>query len=304
MSKILCGRILLSLLFLTHAVFAQSAKSSETMLPLQFDTGNPAPYGMASTVITIEGKPFPIIVDTGAKKYGLALTKEALSQIHFQFTGKLICSNSTTGKHCEKEFIIPEVKLGTFTVKNVEGILVEHLWGGNDDKFKATEASRNGLLGYALLSKFNILLDYKNSEITLVKPGNTVTQYNIAKWSAILFDNHLHAKLNADGKLLTFSWDTGAIPSIISRKAAADFKQMHCPKNNPYKESIDNCLRVNIASLLTTDNEFISNNTWFSVTDIPENAPFDGLIGSNFYANNLVYFDFDNHKIYVKPISN
>lgn len=304
MNKDFYSKILLSLLLLTHAAFAQPVKSSETTLPLQFDTGNPAPYGLPSTVITIEGKSFPIIVDTGAKKYGLALTKEALRKIHFQFTGKLICSNSITGKHCEKEFIIPEIKLGSFTVKNVEGILVEHLWGGNDTSFKATAASRNGLLGYTLLSKFNILLDYKNSKLTLVKPGNTLTQYNIAKWRAVSFDDHLHTKLNADGKQLTFSWDTGAIPSIISRKAATAFKQIHCPKNNPYNESIDNCFRVKVALLLTVDNEFISNNTWFSVTDIPENAPFDGLIGSNFYANNLVYFDFDNHKIYVNPISN
>lgn len=290
------------LLFLTHIVFAQSVKLSETILPLKFDTGNPAPYGMASTVVNIEGKSFPIIVDTGAKKYGLALTKEALQNIHVQFTGKMICSNSTTGKHCEKEFIIPEARLGEFTIKNVHGILVTHLWGGNyNDGFKVTEASRNGLMGYALLSKFNILLDYKNSKLILIKPGNTPTQYNLTKWTVIPFDNHLHTKLNINGKLLTFSWDTGALPSIISRKAATAFKQTKCLKDSPYKEPMDNCFRVETTSVTTINNKVISN-TWLSVTDIPDAAPFDGLIGSNFYADNLVYFDFDNHKIYIKSV--
>lgn len=269
-------------------------------MSLKFDTGNPAPYGMASTVISIEGKPFPIIVDTGAKKYGLALTREALQQIHVQFTGKLICSNSITGKHCEKEFIVPEVKLGKFNIKNVKGILVEHLWGSShgEDRFKATDASRNGLLGYTLLSKFNILLDYKNSKMTLIRPGKTFTQHDVTKWKAIPFDNHLNTKLNVNGKLLAFSWDTGAIPSIISRKAATSFKQIQCPKDNPYKEPMDQCVRVE-ANLSTVNNSVISH-TWFSITDIPDAAPFDGLIGSNFYANNLVYFDFDNHTIYVQ----
>ncbi len=98
---------------------AWASQPTQTTLPLEFNTGNPAPYGMASAIITIEGKALPIIVDTGAKKYGLALTKEALKKIHVQFTGKFICSNSLTGKHCEKEFIVPEVKLGSFTIKNV-----------------------------------------------------------------------------------------------------------------------------------------------------------------------------------------
>lgn len=165
-----------------------------------------------------------------------------------------------------------------------------------------TEASRNGLLGYELLSKFNILLDYKNSKLILVKPNNMPAQYSIDKWNAISFDDHFHTELNADGKLIPFSWDTGAIPSIISCKAAAYFKQMHCPKNNPYKEPADTCFRVEISSLTANNSKSISNNVWFSVTGIPDSAPFDGLIDSNFYANNLVYFDFDNHKIYVQPV--
>lgn len=59
-------------------------------------------------------------------------------------------------------------------------------------------------------------------------------------------------------------------------------------------------MRVEAISLKTIDNQLFPS-TWFSVVDIPPSAPFDGLIGSNFYAENLVYFDFDSHKIYVKP---
>lgn len=107
------------LIFLSCLNTVWANQLTQTTLPLEFNTGNPAPYGMASTVITIEGKTLPLILDTGAKKYGLALTNEALKKIHVQFTGKFICSNSLTGKHCEKEFIVPEVKLGSFTIKNV-----------------------------------------------------------------------------------------------------------------------------------------------------------------------------------------
>ena len=43
-------------------------------------------------------------------------------------------------------------------------------------------------------------------------------------------------------------------------------------------------------------------NTWYKVMKIPSQAPFDGLMGSNFYRNNLVYFDFGSHKIHVKKL--
>ena len=71
---------LLLILFITSVVVAQP-KALESTLPLKFDTGNPAPYGLASTVITIQGKKLPIIFDTGAKKYELALTNNALKNI-------------------------------------------------------------------------------------------------------------------------------------------------------------------------------------------------------------------------------
>jgi hypothetical protein len=43
-------------------------------------------------------------------------------------------------------------------------------------------------------------------------------------------------------------------------------------------------------------------NNWFKViSTLPPIAPFNGLVGSNFYQNNLIYFDFDSHKIFVAP---
>ncbi len=301
---LLSRRILLftSILY-TSMVFAEPIKLTETVLPLEFNTGNPAPYGLPSTTIKIEGKSLLIIIDTGAKKTEITLSPYALKNIHIKYTGKIICFNAFDGRHCEKEFIIPAVQLGNFVIKNVKGISMSKLWGGNDDGFKSTEASRNGVIGYALLAKFNVLLDYAHSKAILVKPGFNPAQYNVKKWSPVSFDEHLRTKLNLNGKVLTFTWDTGAIPSGISRSMANNFKQSLCPKNNPYEGESNKCVRVETTSLRTMNNEALPD-TWFNVADIPSFAPFDGLIGSNFYADNLVYFDFDNHKIYVKPTLN
>lgn len=293
---------LLMLLCFNQISFAKSLEVSETVLPLKFNTGNASPYGLPSTVIEIEGKSLPIIVDTGDKNSALSLSEKALKNLHVKFTGKTICSKAFDGKNCNKEFIIPKIKLGNFVEKNVKGVLIPKLWGGNDDGFQATEASNNGVIGYPLLSKFNVLFDYAHSKLILVQPGKKPAQYNIEKWRIIPFNEHLLTKLKLNGKTVTLIWDTGAIPSKISRSIAKNYKQIPVPKNNPYNGGCNKCFMVETTSLTTMEDKILPN-TWFSVIDIPSFAPFDGLIGSNFYAKNLVYFDFDNRRIYINPKS-
>lgn len=294
-----CLLILFSL-FLSNIIFAQSQKASatiQTVLPLRFDSGNQAPYGLPSTVITIQGKKLPILFDTGASKAELVLSQEALKNINVKFTKKKICFKAFDGKHCQKEFIIPEIKLGAFVVKNVKGTLMTKLWGGHEENFIPTEASRNGVLGFGLLSKFNVLLDYPNAKVLLIKPGNQPSDYKIKRWVHFPFVGYLNTNLKINGKIINVSWDTGAVPSVIRKSIASDFKSTPCPGNAPYARK--NCLSVETTSF-TTDKDEELPNTWFKIVDMPSYAPFDALIGDNFYKENLVYFDFNKHCIYVK----
>lgn len=271
----------------------------ETSLPLKFNTGNPSPNGLPSTIIIIQGKKIPIIFDTGAKKTEITLSESALKNLHVAFTGRQICSMAFDGRYCGKEFIIPEVILGSFVIKNVTGTVMSKLWGGQDKNFKPTEASRDGVIGYALLSKFNVLLDYAHEKAILIKPNYRPSQYNVTQWASVPFQGHLLTQLKINNKPVMLSWDTGAVPSgIIKRTTAKNFTQTSCAKHTPYRDK--NCLRVKTTSFTTMDDQKFPN-TWFMVDDIPSFAPFDGLVGSNFYQKNLVYFDFDQRRIYVRP---
>src|SRR5579862_1224720 len=126
------------------------AEQTQTSIPLRFDFGNPAPYGGASTVITIQGKEIPLLLDTGAKKSELSLSPHALTNLNVKFTSEYECFKTIDGEYCEQTFIIPEIKLGSFVIKNVKGTMMSKLWGGNDEDFKENEASRNGVIGFAL----------------------------------------------------------------------------------------------------------------------------------------------------------
>ncbi len=285
------------ILFSSTVAFAETPSSTQTVLPLQFNSGNPAPYGMPSTTINIAGKNLPILLDTGEKKAGVVLSLNAIKGLPIKFTGQEECFQAFDGKHCEQVFIIPQVKIGSFTVDNVKGRLMTQLWGGNNAGFKATEASNNGLIGFQLLSQFNVLLDYPHAQMILTKPGNKPIDYDISNWTVIPFNGHLQSALLLNGRPLTVSWDTGSIPSVISKTMAANFKAAPCPGNAPYSKI--NCSSIAPTSFITLNNTPLPK-TWFQITDIPTEAPFDALMGSNFYQENLVYFDFTNSLIYVK----
>lgn len=287
------------LLLLTPPVFSQSRQLTQATLPLQFVIGDPPPFLEPTTEITIQGETIPIIVDTGAKKAGVILSEEILKHFNVEFTGQKICLKMIKGQYCQNEFIIPEIKLGAFTIKNVHGVIMPNLFNVLGlDRNKASKAVLNGMIGFPVLSQFNFLLDPHNSRIVLMKPHQKPIQYNFEDWPCVAFEDHFSTKLKIDGQQVTISWDTAAIPSIISQSIAKHFTQTPCPQSFPSENK--DCSLIKTKLFSTINNEPFPN-TWFKLSEMPSHAPFDGLIGSNFYAENSVYFDMDDHKIYVKP---
>lgn len=280
---------------------ARSFPTNQTFLPLKFDTGNKAPNGLPSTIIYIEGKAISLLFDTGANKSELTLSRRALKGLNVKFTGKQICFKSFDGKHCEKEFIIPKVKLGNFELKNVKGTLMPKLWGGGGDNFMPTKASDNGVIGYNLLSKFNLLLDYPHAKVFLYKRGKRIAQFNFTRWINIPFTEQLHTNVSVNGKKMVLQWDTGSVPSVIKATSVKNMQTAKCRTNMSFGKD-KNCRRLIVNNFYTAKGIKLPT-TWLLIRDIPSFAPFDGLIGSNFYRKNLVYFDFDHNEIYVKSIN-
>lgn len=293
--------ILFATIFNKLALAQSVTLPTQTELPLQFNTGNEPPYGLPSTIITIQGKDIPIILDTGASKSkDISLSEYALNNIHVRFTGKVICFKTVQGNLCQKEFIVPELRIGSFILKNVKGTLMRKLWGydkGFDEGFRATESLRNGIIGLPLLSKFNVVIDYPDSKLVLIKKSHKPFNYDIKNWIPIKFEGPLQTHLNIDGKSLILRWDTGATPSVIKSSVIKNYKKQSCQIEPPY--ILDNCSSIVTKSFTTNEGSKLPR-TWFKIMNIPSYAPFDGLIGSNFFRENLVYCDFNDHYIYVK----
>lgn len=171
------------------------------------------------------------------------------------------------------------------------------LWGGHNEGFIPSEASRDGVIGLKFLEKFNVLLDFPKNKVILFQQGHK-PGFDLSKWTAIAFTGNLRTQLVVNGKSMIFLWDTGSIPSVMKATSAKDFSLVLCPSNTPCAK-LPNCQRT-ITQQFTNSAGQALPESWFLVEDIPSYAPFDGLIGSNFYTHHQVYLGFGQHTIYVK----
>lgn len=281
-------------------LFAETLQN-QTILLLKFNNGNPAPYGMPSTEVIIQGHKIPLLLDTGATRSSLVLSKNVLKHIHYHFTGKKNCFHAMDGVNCEPEIKIADIQLGSFKIKDVNATIMPHLWDSHHNVgFINSAASENGIIGYELVSKFNLLLDYPHARAILINPNHHFTKTLEHSWTAIPFHGKTLTPLILNGKPMLFGWDTGAIPSIIKTSAAQNIPQFPCPSHAPYANKP--CKAVITKTLKTVSGNKTLPNTWFSLRNIPAQAPFDGLFGGNFFMKNQVYFDFQHHIIYVHSV--
>lgn len=170
--------------------------------------------------------------------------------------------------------------------------------GGNDANFKHTEASKNGVIGLRLLSRYGLLLDYANSRAILTQASMPPKDYDIIPWIKIPFNFQggilTTAKINGEIKKLI--WDTGANPSIIRATNLINKASRPCPLGAYYNESECSVIKTQQFSI---NKEIIPNN-WFMLSSLDKSIPFDGFVGSNYYERNVLFFDFKNKFIYIQ----
>jgi hypothetical protein len=155
------------------------------------------------------------------------------------------------------------------------------------------EAAKNGVIGIDLMRQFNVLLDYKNSRVILIKFGAYQNQYNVKSWIRVPVSPKtgiINAKINGADAALVF--DTGANASIMKATAKIPAAKKSCAsKSNPSCKYFETMTFMVAGKQLPRTKFFIQKDEF----------PFDGLIGSNFLKEHEVFFDFKNNLAFIKP---
>jgi hypothetical protein len=124
--------------------------------------------------------------------------------------------------------------------------------------------------------------------------GEYPHQYDVKSWTRVPFSyDHgisISAKLNGADAALVF--DTGANTSIMKATAKIPAAKKSCAsESNPL------CQYFETTTFMVGDKQLPKTKFFIQKDEFP----FDGLIGSSFFKEHQVFFDFKNNLVFIKP---
>ena len=283
------------ILFLIMLFMSCFAQSLEVTWELTFDNGNNLP----TVTMDFQGKKTPFIFDTGAKS-ALHLPMALINKIPNKTeNAEKMKLNDLTGDIKEvRSFIVDKLKLGSFIFNNVQ-VLEYKSWGLfmlNDrtktDHDKEEINAEKSLIGLGLFKDYVLTINYPENKITISDDIKVSDDLNKNWFSVPFYLNNYGLVINLfDGsKNYEMILDTGAAVSIIKEKSLSPFsKKLTIPKYN---------LKYTALEMADLDSVKVEAIIIDSLPDVFEP---DGILGSNFFLENIVKIDFKNKQMWIQP---
>lgn len=232
-------------------------------------------YHLAFASVDIENQRFLLLVDTGSSA-SISLNKRLTQHLANIYTGNRTSFARANGDRFEsEEILIPELKIGTHSWKNV--------LGREDGEWLDQGAlKKDGILGKGLLQNFCLLFDLPNDKLIFSKESKEIEDlgYSFIDYTVTAFKNEavgivIDALVDyVPCKLLL---DSGSSHTIL--------KQSFLEKNNLKK----------IDSITVCDSHIPREE--MLVLDLPEPQEVDGIIGIGFFDTHLILIDFEKNVI-------
>lgn len=224
-------------------------------------------------VIRLEDRDYALTLDMGSR-FPLSLSREILDRISDKQAQGTITIHDLDGKKNEMpSYLIPKLKIGSLTLKNVN--------------VHETKANDYSILGKFLGGEFNLLLDFPHSRVIACDTFDKLQAKNILDktWICIPFEVHRAG--------IVFNVDTDFGTCRLAINTIATFSSLSSsffPSGKPLVSS----------SLILEKNKF--GNLMFDSIDLPEGLnEIDGFIGMDFLKEHGIYFDYSRKIAYVEP---
>jgi len=256
----------------------ENSSSGFSIIPIEIKNNLP------NIEVEVDTLKVPLLFDAGHFS-SITLSPTIINKLNVKYTGDYItCYDIKGNKLKAKELILPKLSIGNFTLSGVRG--QEEIFDEN-----WVPPNTNGVIGLGILDQFKLIIDYRDSVVTFMPDSIFPKQYNIESWDKLNFDYNnygISTSTKIDGKRHKLIWDT-----------CAQFSKL---KTN-YKDS-NNVIKKEGRYFLNALSFIIDNNNFgpfeFILMDL--RLPFDGVIGYNFFARNLVYIDFEKKIMKIDKI--
>jgi hypothetical protein len=237
--------------------------------------------GMPTATVLVGGTQFRLFVDLGGYS-AIALTATELKRVEVRYLADLTRSTNASGDIYEsRRFIAPEVSLGGVLFGDLEG-----------SEFTFPEAAappdRNGFIGFALLSRFLLVLDYPSRSLRLYPGGYKdamIRECGDQSFEIDTVNGIAQSIADTDYGRLVFSWDTGSTRSVVrpSTLGAAARGRTAGAGTSPQ----------------TTAKFILGGRDFGPQTFLPIDyraVAVDGVLGTDFFASRVVCLDIGRGK--------
>ncbi len=264
------------------------------VIPLHFESWYP------SIIITVQGKKIPLQLDLGSAKTNLTINPSLLKKFNIKanYTGNSKQVSDSQGRRAIiKEFILSNIKIENLTLNNISGYETHPFpWGTPG---KAPEVAKNGVIGLGLISKYNVIVDYKNKKLILIQGNFILSEYDIHSWLHIpfIFNGNIITRLANENNKINLLWDTGAPINLIQSKVKLFGEIKPCSKDAIYQLEMSQNKCTGIITNIAINNQSIKNIVFYPYP--LKGLPADGIIGEPLFKNHIVYINFSTRLLSI-----
>ncbi len=237
--------------------------------------------GMPTTTVSIGGTQLNLFVDLGGYS-AIALTEAELKRVAVRYLTDSTRSTNASGDIYEsRRFVAPGVSLGGVLLGDLEG---------SEFIFPETAAppDRNGFIGFALLSRFLLIVDYPNRSLRLYASGSKDAMTRECGDNSFEIDvvsGIAQSIADTDYGRLVFSWDTGSTRSVVRPSAIGGRVRTGAPGSGTPT--------YRMAKFVLGGRDFGPQS--FLPIDY-RGVMVDGVLGTDFFASRVVCLDIGRGK--------
>jgi len=275
----------------------QEQKNSEATLISSFTTNFELVNNLIFVKVTLNGKEENFILDSGAPEI-------VLNSTYFKSKNSGVRAKGVSGITILQNIEIESFDWNGISLENTKliGMDLSHLEEQTGRKFK-------GLIGFSVLQKYELLIDYKKCELTLFSQGKSKWHTKIKPKTEFSFEYGAHIpiiEITIRNNKYKLGIDTGASSNLLNQDSYAAL-----PKSSYIKEKTSNLYgadkTITKASIIKIKTSKISNKKFIRMEFVISNIShlnegyglnIDGLLGYPFLSEQKTSIDFLNKKIY------
>ncbi len=193
--------------------------------------------------------------------------------------------------------VIPKIQLGGATLNHLvadESDVTEHLEG----------VKIVGLLGYDVIASGFFGIDFKKETVTLYPPGSAPIDASLARVPIESDEGVPRVSAWMEGVQGHFLLDTGSDTTILFRPYLAKLKGVDRLPDGYELDMVGGTVQAasyDVHDVVFGGIRFKNAGVLVPQTSTAELGAYDGLIGRDMIQNYIIFFDYANHALYLKP---